>query len=1315
MSANAPAPVISTRISNPLREVAQRQWTVLAARGVLQTLVVGMGLLLVASLLLGYATGIPVVIRILLALAVWTAVIWSAVRGLRPALHRWNMSRAAQFAELSVPDSEERISSAVELSQSRDDYRGSPQLLAHLMQQAEQDASRVNASAVIPYAAIGRWALMCVPVLALWMVLVINGHTRHSFLRGLFSMLEPWKSVPLSLADIAVLPGDQTVAQGDSLQIVARISADGGKRISQANLILTYATGQSISQNLVQESGTKFELPLNNLQQSFTYKVSTDRGVSPTYSVTVNPRPAIARLDVKYDFPKYTALETKTLTANDGNIDAVVGTKITLIVHTTDSLAADKSQLVFDDGRPTQSVAALTPTAEKNVYEAKFDVAQSGDYHIKLLNQYNLGMKEDQARAVTARADEAPAIAISSPKEQITVRPDDDVSVMYLASDDFGVDHIDVLLQIDDKPERTAPVAIHSKNRKNIKDAWTLSVPAILRMEGVAEATRISYQLKATDNRDPDPQTGLSARQTLLISKNETKSFQDKLNEMRKEDLQAAIRKAIERLNVDGPKVAVVRDHLARLALREEQVRDLADVRDHISLTGKGLAETAGDYLDTPFAEVAKAAKEISDNQIAQAADNTAKIALDGADIKAGHSDGEVAYGKIIDARDALEQLLRKVEEAEKKAEAAQALKDAAKKQEEVAKEMAEHPEKQLENKLKQQEAIKKLEEAMRKDPTLQNRDAQQLAQKLAELENKVEQEQQKQTDLQNQSEKQEEKQQAQEAANALAEEQKKLNEEVKQFAKDDKKPLEQAQAQAPDANQQQDLVKKIEQHELQNAAQQAQQQADQLKQDAKKLEAQAAKPTATADQQKQQQQDQQNQQDAKAAEKQADQAAKDLQKQENAAQPNAGPAKDAAAKVEQAAQQVQQQADKVEKQNDAGAKDADVQKAAEAAKADAQQAAQEAQQAAAAANPQDAQKAADQAGQELAKAATELNQAAQAEAKADQAAAKADNQQAAAQAADQAKDLAAKQQEIAKALQQQAQQQADAAAAPAPQQSAQPQLALAQQTQQAQQAAQQLAQQAQAQQDPALAQRADAAAKALDQAAQAQQDAAKADAAAKPADAAQAQADAQKALAKADKALRGATDPAQAQAAADPAQAQADAGQPPQAGQPDAGQPDAGKPDAGQGQPQQTAAQAAQEAAQAQQQALQPNPAAAAEAAQALAQAAQAAEQGLPGQGPPEQGTEPGTEPGEHPHPVADPKLGIAANETGGDNKPPAAVLALGISASDWAKLPPIMQKELMNASQQSGPPAYKEMIKNYYVRVAQMQNQRPDAAAKQ
>ena len=54
-----------------------------------------------------------------------------------------------------------------------------------------------------------------------------------------------------------------------------------------------------------------------------------------------------------------------------------------------------------------------------------------------------------------------------------------------------------------------------------------------------------------------------------------------------------------------------------------------------------------------------------------------------------------------------------------------------------------------------------------------------------------------------------------------------------------------------------------------------------------------------------------------------------------------------------------------------------------------------------------------------------------------------------------------------------------------------------------------------------------------------------------------------------------------------------------------------------------------------------------------------------------------------------------------------PKSVEELGISASDWARLGPLMQQDLLNAAQQTGPPAYREMIKNYYIRIARVQSE--------
>jgi hypothetical protein len=115
------------------------------------------------------------------------------------------------------------------------------------------------------------------------------------------------------------------------------------------------------------------------------------------------------------------------------------------------------------------------------------------------------------------------------------------------------------------------------------------------------------------------------------------------------------------------------------------------------------------------------------------------------------------------------------------------------------------------------------------------------------------------------------------------------------------------------------------------------------------------------------------------------------------------------------------------------------------------------------------------------------------------------------------------------------------------------------------------------------------------------------------------------------------------------------------------------------------------------------------AQAAQSLAQASQASQaqgQGQqPGQPGQAQGNEPGKEPSPTPGNAKTSKEGIKVVKGGQDTRP-TSVKELGISPADWAKLNPLMQQELLNAAQQSGPPEYQEMIKNYYTRVARIED---------
>jgi hypothetical protein len=100
---------------------------------------------------------------------------------------------------------------------------------------------------------------------------------------------------------------------------------------------------------------------------------------------------------------------------------------------------------------------------------------------------------------------------------------------------------------------------------------------------------------------------------------------------------------------------------------------------------------------------------------------------------------------------------------------------------------------------------------------------------------------------------------------------------------------------------------------------------------------------------------------------------------------------------------------------------------------------------------------------------------------------------------------------------------------------------------------------------------------------------------------------------------------------------------------------------------------------------------------------------QGKPGAhpGPPEEAQEPGNDPAQQPSPTP---ARTAESHEGTKVVPalvtvPGSVLDIGITADQWALLPPLAKKDLLNAAQQSGPPGYRQMTRDYFAKIAKLQ----------
>jgi len=168
-----PSGLASDQILSPLRRVARRQWHVVAARAALQASLVALALLLGAAMLFGYFQSMPVALRVVLAGLLWLTIFAALLVFVRPILRKRELRHAAFAVEHVLPDAQERISSAVELSEESDPrFAGSPALVQRLVSQAEQDVSNLDPVAIVPTTQVKRWAMLLAPVLVLWLVLL---------------------------------------------------------------------------------------------------------------------------------------------------------------------------------------------------------------------------------------------------------------------------------------------------------------------------------------------------------------------------------------------------------------------------------------------------------------------------------------------------------------------------------------------------------------------------------------------------------------------------------------------------------------------------------------------------------------------------------------------------------------------------------------------------------------------------------------------------------------------------------------------------------------------------------------------------------------------------------------------------------------------------------------------------------------------------------------------------------------------------------------------------------------------------------------
>jgi hypothetical protein len=393
----------------------------------------------VAWKLVGSGNRALLIIAALTLPLVAAAIVWGWLRVRRQASER----QIARLIEEQHPELEDRLASAVEFGEERGDAPANP-LVAFLLADAAKRASAIDPARVVSSQAIrraGAWSAAAA-VLLVAAVVTVKAPAERAYDLTRFTLF------PQHLR-LQVTPGDVRLRAGEPLKIAVTMDARHGGLTPT----LEYGAGdrwQRVAMK-AEKQGGQFAYSFPSVTSAFKYRVAAGPSASEQYAVTVLHLPHVARIDLRYEFPKGIGLAPRN-EPDAGDIYAPPGTRVQL--HVTTDKPVTSGALTLDNGR----TLTLTPNGA-NVLDGELDVQQDGSYRVALNDRDGLNNPGDTEYFIRMLAHRPPEVRIVRPASDRQVTPLEEVAIDAHADAEYGIGKFDLVYSVRGGPNKVVPFA----------------------------------------------------------------------------------------------------------------------------------------------------------------------------------------------------------------------------------------------------------------------------------------------------------------------------------------------------------------------------------------------------------------------------------------------------------------------------------------------------------------------------------------------------------------------------------------------------------------------------------------------------------------------------------------------------------------------------------------------------------------------------------------------------------------------------------------------------------------------------------------
>ncbi|MFM1559193.1 MAG: hypothetical protein ACKJSK_07780, partial [Roseibacillus sp.] len=632
MSTSLPKEII-----NPLQALLRRVRRMQLLRGLAELVTLVLGGLLLTMAADFFLAPLPVIVRWVMLGALVLGTLWGIWAWLiKPLSNRITLVQVARWLETRHPEIQERVSTALELTQGSS--RGvSEALLQELVLEAKGDVKDVDPGIEIRARRAKRWMWPAAGLAAVFLLLfvIFPGETQRLFVRALapFTDLGNAGAVRFTIA-----PQDIEVLEGDEVRISIKFSDPKAKELT---LVMERDGMETLTERIavarVADGVSEFDYRLPAARDSFHYHARIGKAQSDGYDVTVWPLPRVDNLKVLYTFPEYTNRAPQRRSIGQGVV-ALAGTSVELKGMTNTPVEGGRFLM---DGKEIGTVT-VEPDARGGRVKLNWTLIPEQDGLGQVMLRHRLEREIEGVRfPVKVQLDKAPVVTLIAPtKKEMRVRPDELVRLEYEVQEDVGVKSAEVELQVNGRKVEPLAGDLPEQDNLSSKPLWRgeqiVSIGEML--DRWKDAQELRMRIAVTDVLPESlggPGVGHSEWLTIRIDRNaesivrqeiraQQSDVRETLNEaiqdvreakarmeqhqheIQQEELTEQAEKAFEEAR---EKLANAQQDLADLAERMERGVQ-ADKADEVREAAQQVAESRERLEDTPLQDTAEGRQE---------------------------------------------------------------------------------------------------------------------------------------------------------------------------------------------------------------------------------------------------------------------------------------------------------------------------------------------------------------------------------------------------------------------------------------------------------------------------------------------------------------------------------------------------------------------------------------------------------------------------------------------------------------------------------------------------------------------------------